>query len=46
MKKIAAVTFMLAGVVAYPATAIAATCESVATLGARSNTGRVAVSSA
>jgi tannase/feruloyl esterase len=32
MKKIAAVTFMLAGVVAYPATATAATCESVATL--------------
>src|ERR1700704_1839054 len=32
MKKITAVTVMLAGVVAYPATAIAATCESVATL--------------
>src|SRR5712671_3899552 len=32
MKKITAVTVMLAGVVAYPATAFAATCESVATL--------------
>ena len=32
MKKTAAFTFMLAGAVAYPATAIAATCESLASL--------------
>jgi feruloyl esterase len=32
MKKISAVTWVLAGAVAYPATGIAATCESLATL--------------